>query len=608
MSDFSDILVRVGADVEPLTKGFQTAGQKVKGFKKGAVGAAKQIAAIGAAAAAAGAAVVAMSNAAAESAREIKNLSRVAGVGTTTFQKMAFASKTVGVEQDKLSDILKDTSDKVGDFLATGAGPMADFFENIAPQVGITADEFRNLSGPQALQKYVNALEKANVSQNEMTFYMEAIASDASMLTPLLKDGGAAMATLGDEAEKAGAVLSEMDISKLDQMKVAFDKVAQVSSTGAQALAAEFAPVLGALADEFTRLRIESNNFGNASDKVFSFAVTAVGVFADSMRGIQVIVKGLEVAFHGFSVVVNTVLGNAVGGIEIFTNAAISSVNAIIEGFNKIPGVADMALIPFTSLGNSILEGAETAKTNLSTAVGELHDIMMKPLPSDKVDAFVASAVESYEKAAESAAHTIGENSPLANAVEREVQTMADHYKNFYAENGKNMAKGQLAMLDAQKAFGAKSVAAYSSMFGNISSLMDTENKKQFEIGKKAAAAQTIIDTIASAQSAFKSLAGIPVVGPALGIAAAGAATVAGMARLQQINSTSIDSNSVPSGGAQVSTGGGGAGAAGVAPRGGQSVTLEGFDPQQLYQGGQVRGLIDAINENSEDGKAVVVA
>ena len=33
-----------------------------------------------------------------------------------------------------------------------------DFFENIAPKVGVTAEMFRNLSGPEALQLYYNSI------------------------------------------------------------------------------------------------------------------------------------------------------------------------------------------------------------------------------------------------------------------------------------------------------------------------------------------------------------------------------------------------------------------------------------------------------------------
>ena len=150
--------------------------------------------------------------------RELVNLSNLTGVGIERFQEMAFASDKVNITQEKLADILKDVNDKVGDFMQTGAGPMADFFENIAPKVGITADAFRDLNSADALQLYVDSLQKAGVSQQEMTFYMEALASDASMLTPLLADNGAEMANLAEKARSLGIVLDEDLVRQTAQM------------------------------------------------------------------------------------------------------------------------------------------------------------------------------------------------------------------------------------------------------------------------------------------------------------------------------------------------------------------------------------------------------
>ena len=84
---------------------------------------------------------------------------------------------------------------------------MADFFENIAPRVGVTADQFARLSGPEALQLYVSSLERAGVSQQEMTFYLEAMASDTTRLIPLLQNGGAEMTRLGAQAQTEGRVV-----------------------------------------------------------------------------------------------------------------------------------------------------------------------------------------------------------------------------------------------------------------------------------------------------------------------------------------------------------------------------------------------------------------
>ena len=111
-----------------------------------------------AAAAALAVAVVSMSRSTVAAANEINQLSQVANASPEVFQRWSVASATVGIEQEKLADILKDVNDRVGDFLQTGGGPMADFFENIAPRVGVTADQFARLSGPEALQQADRAL------------------------------------------------------------------------------------------------------------------------------------------------------------------------------------------------------------------------------------------------------------------------------------------------------------------------------------------------------------------------------------------------------------------------------------------------------------------
>ena len=132
-----------------------------------------------------------------ELAREITNLSNLTNMSTDELQQLEPALRHIGMSTEKYADILKDVNDKMHDFHQTGAGPMKDFFEQIAPKVGITAEAFKDLSGSDALGLYVKSLEDANLSQEQMTFYMEAIASDSTMLLPLLRDNAAEMTRLG---------------------------------------------------------------------------------------------------------------------------------------------------------------------------------------------------------------------------------------------------------------------------------------------------------------------------------------------------------------------------------------------------------------------------
>lgn len=186
-----------------------------------------------------------------ETVGELTRLAAVSNTSVERFQALAVAARTVGIEQDKLADIFKDMNDRVGDFLQTGGGPMADFFENIAPLVGVTAEQFRNLSGPEALQLYVDSLERAGLSQAEMVFYLEAISGDLTALLPLLRNGGAEFQALAERAERLGIVLSEDQVDSIKEMNGALSLVEATFQGIIGQVTANLAPAVTAIAEEF---------------------------------------------------------------------------------------------------------------------------------------------------------------------------------------------------------------------------------------------------------------------------------------------------------------------------------------------------------------------
>lgn len=210
-----DLVAKVGGFTEGLSKAERSSGKWRKKTEKDLKDVGKAFAAMGVAAASG---LVYITQDLARSSRELRTFADLSNSSTQQFQRLAFGASRYQVEQEKVADILKDTNDRIGDFLQTGGGPMADFFENIAPLVGVTAEEMAKLSGPDALQLYVSSLEAANLSQSEMVFYMEAIAGDSAKLLPLLRDNGKEMRALGDEAERTGNVLSDIDIENLDKV------------------------------------------------------------------------------------------------------------------------------------------------------------------------------------------------------------------------------------------------------------------------------------------------------------------------------------------------------------------------------------------------------
>ena len=159
--------------------------------------------------------LAAFTNQVIDTGNEIKKLSQLSNTSTFDFQFYAKGAETAGISMESFADKMKDMQDRIGDFQQTGGGPLADFFTNIAPLVGVTIEQFQKLSGPEALQLFYNSLEKVGATQNDMKFYMESIISDSSLLIPLLENGSEGFKKWGQAASDAGAIMSNEMIEKL---------------------------------------------------------------------------------------------------------------------------------------------------------------------------------------------------------------------------------------------------------------------------------------------------------------------------------------------------------------------------------------------------------
>lgn len=154
-------------------------------------------------------------------AKEIQNLATVADMGVVEFQRMAVAAQQVGITQEQLSDQIKDFNEKLGEFVLTGKGEATDAFELLQKHSKMSGEEIKKFalemqkaSGGDAMQMYVNKLEEAGVSQEQMSFLTENMANDFTKLLPILADNGAMIKQWGDAGEEAGAVMQETAIQQ----------------------------------------------------------------------------------------------------------------------------------------------------------------------------------------------------------------------------------------------------------------------------------------------------------------------------------------------------------------------------------------------------------
>lgn len=171
--------------------------------------------------------IIALATHTANAAAEIEKLAYLSGTTPVQFQEWAVGARAMGVEIDKLSDIFKDTRDRIGEFTQEGSGELTKFFTEIATKTeGGTqgalklANAMRELSGPDALLLYVQKLEEAGIAQNEFVTYMESVADEATLLIPLLENGGEGFELWAEAARNAGAIMDEDTLAAAQRLKV----------------------------------------------------------------------------------------------------------------------------------------------------------------------------------------------------------------------------------------------------------------------------------------------------------------------------------------------------------------------------------------------------
>lgn len=122
------------------------------------------------------------------------------------------------------------------------------------------------------------------------------------------------------------------------------------------------------------------------------------------------------------------------------------------------------------------------------------------------------------------------------NATEEEKQAIRDYYAKakLDAEDADTNASIELSKKEAEAK--RQNLSAVGNALSNFASLVG----EQTGAGKAAAIAATLISTYQSAQDSYKSLAGIPIVGPALGAAAAAVAVASGFKQIQAIKSVKV--------------------------------------------------------------------
>ena len=223
-------------------KGFKDFGKRAQSVGVG-------LAKVGAVVLAVNAALTAMVLGAANGRKELENFARQAKTSTADFQALSFATSQYGINAEKIADISKDISDKVGEFAAAGTGTFQDYADVMKltkDEARTLAIEFQSLSSEEVIGKMVSEMEAAGTSGSQMIFVLESMGSDLSKLLPLYKGNSKELLTLKKRFDDVNKSLQITDVQadKLKEVSTAYSLMTSQLGNAATAISATLAPVM----------------------------------------------------------------------------------------------------------------------------------------------------------------------------------------------------------------------------------------------------------------------------------------------------------------------------------------------------------------------------
>lgn len=280
--------------------------------------------------------LAAMSVQLAKSNMELAQFAAISNTSVQSFQGLAGAAQTFGFSQEKVSDMMKDFNEKIGEFASVGAGGATDFFEQIAVKTegGAAgakklAEEMSKMDGVEALQTYVDKLEEAGVNQQQMSFYLESMGSDLTALAPLLVNGGQLWKDYQSAMEEAGIITGQEAIEKSMELAAQTESVQMQFTALKNQLAQAVMPALSGVIGYFID--------GSGKGGQFAGVIDAVGIAA---KGAALFIVGLSAGIKSIVQIIGGAM-KAIGNIgqtaTEFWNAGTfkGKGEALVNGFNR---------------------------------------------------------------------------------------------------------------------------------------------------------------------------------------------------------------------------------------------------------------------------------
>lgn len=362
-----------------------------------------------------------------DSADALAKTSDRLGIATEALAGLRYAGELAGVSAENMDKGLGKLSTKLAEAASGSASAQATF-----QKLGVSYQELSQMAPDQAFAKVADAMNGLENANQRAALSQEIFGKGMGNMVNLMASGSAGLQEAAAEAEALGLSLNRVDAAKLEIAGDSITRMKSVFSGIANTIALQVAPWIQAAADLLVEAATGGGMFGQAFEvirevasrvfamlqkglavimvlwdeikkpvlavaevigkvlfwafeKLFSFVVWGVSKLADGFRGLNVIFKGVELG---------------IGLMSQFIYQSIAGVDTIISDLlSKIPGMGEV------KPSDTLQQWAKSAEDAVARTRAELDALLMKPMPSDSIDATVAgmnravAAVENKTKA-----------------------------------------------------------------------------------------------------------------------------------------------------------------------------------------------------------------
>lgn len=364
---------------------------------------------------------------------------RIAGlVGVAGFGMMIKKSLEAGDAIAKMSDRLGISTENLSAFqhLAQLSGESIEGFDKSIEKMvrsigeaerglgtgktaledlGVSVDQ---LSGKNADEQFLiiaDAIKGVGSESLQASYASDIFGRSGIRLLNTIKSGREGFEAARNEVDKYGLSLDRVEAAKIEAANDAILRTQQAMKGVSMQATVELAPILEEVANQFVGAATEGEGFASKVQGAIQGAAGFIGVFADGIRGIKVVLKAAEVAVKGFGFVWSQVMSFVVNDVLVpfanqVSNFVLAPIREVLSFAAKYSDTAKSMLADINELGKatgfeSLGNLSKVIADDFESSKSELHELMMETIPSEamkeKLEEVFAGAEERAQETAE---------------------------------------------------------------------------------------------------------------------------------------------------------------------------------------------------------------